>query len=113
MVEITLESNSVGIEKQEYICVYILQLSNGTYYTGMTNNIGRRMGEHDSGMSRSTKRFLPVKLIFSLRLIGRQTARKLEVQIKHTGAKRWLNKLRFSQFRSEYDIQIEPNEWNT
>lgn len=108
-----MSSNSEGIEKQERIHVYILQLSNRTYYTGITNDLIRRMKEHADGQSKSTKRHLPVNMIFSVRMTGRHTARNLEVQIKKKGAKRWLNQLRFSKFRFEYDIEKEPDTWDT
>lgn len=104
-------SNSDGIKKQEPIHVYILQLSNRTYYTGLTGNVFRRMKEHADGQSKSTKRHLPVKLVFLVRMTSRHTARNLEVQIKKRGAKRWLDQLRFSKFRYEYDIERKPDEW--
>ena len=33
--------------------VYIIETEEGTYYTGMTNNLARRMSEHLSNTSRS------------------------------------------------------------
>ncbi|MBT8301560.1 MAG: GIY-YIG nuclease family protein [Maribacter sp.] len=33
--------------------VYILQCSDGLTYTGITNNISRRIEEHQSGISKS------------------------------------------------------------
>ena len=108
-----LDSNEEGIEKQVVICVYVLYLSNGMYYTGMTGNLDRRMKEHKNGESRSTRLFRPVKLIFVARIEGRKTARKLEVRIKSRGAKRWLNEMRFNKLRYEYNITTQPTEWKT
>jgi len=107
-----LNSNREGIEKQEQMYVYVLQLVDRTYYTGMTGNMKRRMKEHQNGESKSTLAGLPVKLIFLLRLNGRRNARNLEVRIKRRGAERWLNQLRFSPLRYEYDIQEELDEYN-
>lgn len=46
--------------------VYILQCSDGSYYTGMTNEYERRLMEHQSGMDpRSyTSKRRPVKLVY-------------------------------------------------
>lgn len=112
-MKMSLDSNEVGIEKQVEICVYVLYLSNGMYYTGMTANMDRRMREHESGQSWSTKRFLPLELIFVARIEGRQLARRLEVRIKSRGAKRWLNEMRFNKLRYEYNITTQPKEWKT
>lgn len=76
--------------------VYILFLSNATYYTGMTNNLTRRLIEHNQGKSISTRHHLPVILKHSEKFTTRSTARKKEVHIKNMGAKRYLNKLQFS-----------------
>lgn len=110
-MNISLESNSIGIEKRELISVYILLLGNGNLYTGMTNDMVRRYNEHCTGRSRSTRLFLPVELIFEVAIEGRKSARRLECRIKAAGAKRWLNKLRFSKDRYEYNIIKEPKEW--
>ncbi len=75
---------------------YILLLSNRKHYTGLTNNIDRRMSEHQSGKSISTRRYLPAKLIYTKTVATRQEARRLEVKIKKMGAMRYLNKLRYS-----------------
>jgi len=98
-------------QQQELICIYILQLSNGKHYTGMTNDMERRIMEHLRGESKSTKRFLPLEVIFVVRILDRKKARRVEVQIKRQGAKRWLNEMRFSHHRCEYNITTEPKEW--
>ncbi|MEX0359610.1 MAG: GIY-YIG nuclease family protein [Allomuricauda sp.] len=43
--------------------VYILKCSDGKFYTGFTNNLSRRLTEHNSGKVKSTKRRLPFALI--------------------------------------------------
>ena len=46
--------------------VYILQCSDGTYYTGSTTDLERRIQQHQAGEgAKYTKRRLPVKLIHS------------------------------------------------
>ncbi len=45
--------------------VYILECSDGTYYTGSTNNIDIRLAQHVSGEGANyTKKKLPVKLVY-------------------------------------------------
>jgi putative endonuclease len=45
--------------------MYILLCSNGQYYTGSTNNIERRLAQHQEGEgSNFTRKHLPVKLVY-------------------------------------------------
>lgn len=76
--------------------IYILLLSNGTYYTGITDNLVRRILEHQQGKSISTRHKRPIFLIHTERFKTRDQARKKEKHIKNIGAKRYLNKLQFS-----------------
>ena len=50
--------------KQYY--VYILKCADSSYYTGMTNNINRRLLEHQNGINREcyTYKKRPVALVF-------------------------------------------------
>jgi putative endonuclease len=46
--------------------VYIVQCSDGYYYTGVTNNLERRLNEHNSGLVDGfTSKRLPVQLVYS------------------------------------------------
>jgi len=46
--------------------MYILECADGSYYIGSTNNLERRLLEHQEGRAaRYTTRRLPVKLVFS------------------------------------------------
>ena len=59
--------------------VYILKsLKNGSYYKGFTNNISRRISEHNSGKTSSNKKLAPFKLIHVEICQTREEARKLE-----------------------------------
>lgn len=45
--------------------VYILRCSDGTYYTGSTKNLQRRLRQHQNGEGANyTKRRLPVELVY-------------------------------------------------
>ena len=56
----------------------------------------RRLTEHETGKSKSTRKKLPVKLIHLEQFETRILARKKEVYIKKRGAGRYLNLLKFS-----------------
>ncbi len=45
--------------------MYILECSNGSYYTGSTINLEFRLEEHQNGEGANhTKKFLPVRLVY-------------------------------------------------
>jgi len=77
---------------------YILKLSDGRHYTGITNNLTRRLNDHNSGRSKFTSRFVPVQLIHYEEFSTRKLARQKEVFIKNKGARRYLLHLRFLWF---------------
>jgi len=63
--------------------VYILSCNDGTLYTGITNDLPRRVTEHNEGTaSKYTRVKLPVKLIYSERKVSRSAALKREAEIK-------------------------------
>ena len=89
-VKVASSSHKAGIKQYERMYVYILILSNGSYYTGMTNNLKNRLQQHNEGKSISTRNYLPARLIYYTTIIGRSNARQLEVKIKNRGAGRYL-----------------------
>ncbi len=63
--------------------VYILRCADDSYYTGHTDNLEIRIGEHQSGLCDSyTKTRLPVELLFSQKFPTREEALSAEQQIK-------------------------------
>jgi len=63
--------------------VYILKCSDTSYYTGVINNIERRLEEHNSGIIKGyTSKRLPVKLVFSEKFSDINDAIRLEKQLK-------------------------------
>jgi putative endonuclease len=65
-------------------CVYILKCSDGSYYTGITNDVDRRFHEHSndlSGCSYTSKR-LPVELVFTEYFQDVNHAISFEKQVK-------------------------------
>lgn len=69
--------------------VYILKCSDGGYYTGHTNNLERRLAEHNSGNYDSyTKSRRPLRLVYSTELNERKQAFYLERKIKSWSRKK-------------------------
>lgn len=63
--------------------VYILECSDKTYYTGITNNINKRLNSHSLKRgAKYTASRLPVKLIWSSEFSDRSIASKVECSIK-------------------------------
>lgn len=63
--------------------VYVLRsLKNGRLYTGSTDNLERRISEHNSGQSSYTKLTKPFKLIYKEEYKTRQEAIKRELFFK-------------------------------
>tara|TARA_B110000967_G_C18493900_1_gene368137 strand:+ start:197 stop:484 length:288 start_codon:yes stop_codon:yes gene_type:complete len=64
--------------------VYILACADKTYYTGFTNNLSRRLEEHQSAkyFNSYTSRRLPVELVFYATFSNVEVAIQTEKQIK-------------------------------
>ena len=63
--------------------LYILECCDGTLYTGITNDLCRRLSEHQSGTgAKYTKGRSPVKLIYPEEYGSRSDASKREVGVK-------------------------------
>ena len=63
--------------------MYILQCSNGLYYTGSTTDIKRRVKEHQTGRGAIlTRRHLPIKLVYYEECEGFEDAFLREKQVQ-------------------------------
>lgn len=70
------------MENNEYI-VYILKCSDGTLYTGITNNLTARLEKHRIGKgAKYVRSRLPFKLVYTEQSINRSTASIREAEIK-------------------------------
>ena len=64
-------------------CVYMLECSDSTIYTGITNDLENRIKVHNSGKgAKYVKTRLPVKLLWNIESENRSEASKLEIKIK-------------------------------
>jgi putative endonuclease len=64
--------------------VYILLCSDGSYYTGVTNDLDRRLSEHEKGLNPNCYTFKrrPVKLVFHESFNDVNQAIAFEKQVK-------------------------------
>jgi len=66
--------------------VYIIRCGDGTLYTGITTDVGRRVSEHEQAGPRAA-RYLrgrgPLQLVFACDAGDRGRALQLEYRIKH------------------------------
>ncbi|MDZ7611796.1 MAG: GIY-YIG nuclease family protein [Candidatus Moranbacteria bacterium] len=73
--------------------VYVLlSLKDNCRYIGSTNNLERRIREHNSGQVRSTKNRRPLKLLFKEKCLDSKDARKKERFFKTHKGYNYINK---------------------
>ncbi|MFH1223638.1 MAG: GIY-YIG nuclease family protein [Pseudomonadota bacterium] len=74
--------------------VYVLSDNNGKIYKGMTSNLDRRLKEHSSGRTKTTRSFKNIKLVYFEEFPNRIEARKREKYFKSAAGRKFLkNKL--------------------
>ena len=72
--------------------VYVLRsLKNKRLYTGSTNNLERRIAEHNSGQSKYTRQTVPFELIYKEGYLTKSEAYKREVYLKTGKGREFLN----------------------
>jgi len=68
--------------------VYILELSDGSYYTGITNNLNKRIETHTEGKgSKYVRSRLPFRVVYICHEEDRSSASKDELEIKKLSRK--------------------------
>jgi putative endonuclease len=83
-----------NVLKQKSFFVYALKSVKRNYiYVGLTDNIERRIAEHNSGRSKTTKPYAPFILILTEEFPSRIEARKREKYLKSGIGKEYLKKL--------------------
>ena len=72
-----------AVDRSKRWHVYLVECKGGSYYCGITNDINRRISEHNSGKgAKYTKSRRPVKLLVSVEVEDRSAALKLEAAVK-------------------------------
>ncbi|MDP4009208.1 MAG: GIY-YIG nuclease family protein [bacterium] len=62
-------------------------------YVGVTNDIGRRIAEHNSGKHFYTERHMPWKIVYTEEFPSFDEARKREKYLKTASGRRFLKKI--------------------
>jgi putative endonuclease len=76
------------MKKRKTCWVYVLQCRDGSYYTGWTNDLAKRVRSHQSGKGgKYTRSRLPVRLIKKWRARDRSTAMRREAMFKSLSRK--------------------------
>ncbi|OGL29318.1 hypothetical protein A3D14_01490 [Candidatus Saccharibacteria bacterium RIFCSPHIGHO2_02_FULL_47_12] len=70
--------------------VYFIKMNNGQIYTGFTANLKQRITQHKSGMSNTTRKYLPLTLLGYEAYIEKTDAIRREKFLKTTEGKRLL-----------------------
>ena len=79
---------------------YILRCSDGSYYTGSTDELEHRVAQHQHGDgSEWTRSRLPVELVWYQEFITREQAKEAEQQIK-----RWSRAKKRALIAGRFDI---------
>ena len=79
--------------------VYILRCADGSYYTGHTDNLEQRIGQHQAGEADGyTAARKPVELVFSQPCATREEALSAEMQIKG-----WSRKKKEAMMQGEWE----------
>ena len=87
--------------------VYILKCSDFTYYTGVTNNIDRRLNEHKEGKDFNSYVFKrrPVELVFVAGFTDIKIAISKEKQLK-----KWSKSKKEKLIKGEFELLPEESK---
>lgn len=92
--------NSRDKTSNENWCVYVLKCRNNFLYIGLTNNIDRRLQQHERGTgSKFVRSQRPFELVKTIPCKNAKQARSLECNLK---------KLKRSRKIEVLDLKIEP-----
>lgn len=70
----------------------ITSIADGRIYIGQTINLEKRIKEHNSGVTRSTRNYRPWKLVYTEEAIDRMAARVREKYLKSGCGKELIKK---------------------
>ncbi|MBP6883748.1 MAG: GIY-YIG nuclease family protein [Candidatus Pacebacteria bacterium] len=72
--------------------VYVLKDKDEKVYKGMTNNLNRRLSEHNSGHTQTTSSMKKLRLVYKEEYATFEEARKRELYFKSAAGRRFLKK---------------------
>ena len=73
--------------------VYILKDDDGKFYIGSTDNLKRRLHQHDIGQTQTTRNMNKPKVVFSQEYDNLEQARKIERRLKKLKRKDYIQKI--------------------
>jgi putative endonuclease len=76
----------------EYFVYALKSIEHNWIYVGITDNLQRRLKQHNQGQNYSTKHYVPLYLFYSEILPDRPHARKREKYLKTAAGKMFLRK---------------------
>ena len=86
--------------------LYILQCADGSYYTGHTDNLEKRLYEHQHKLIKCyTSSRLPIRLVYSHQFEKRQEALARERQIKG-----WTRKKKQALIRGDWSTLVKYSQ---
>ena len=72
--------------------VYVLQSRDGRLYKGLTNDLPRRLTEHKSGKTRTTRTMEDIEVVYTESCATLQEARRRELYLKSAAGRKFLKK---------------------
>jgi len=82
--------------------IYVIESkSNGDLYKGFTRDINRRVKEHNSGITESTKTGIPWRLVYCEVMINKEDAIKREKYLKSGWGRKYLGKILKNYFENK------------
>ncbi|MBW8001378.1 MAG: GIY-YIG nuclease family protein [Planctomycetes bacterium] len=87
-----------------YYAYVLLSLKDEKFYIGFTNNLKRRLKEHNSGKNISTKSRLPLRLIYYEAHLSQRDAARRERYFKTTKGKSTLRQM----LRNSLETGLKP-----
>jgi predicted GIY-YIG superfamily endonuclease len=101
-----MNPNQRKINHSDRWYLYMVKCSDGTLYTGITNDLHRRLSEHNNGTaSRYTRSRLPVRLVYREPCRNKSSALKKECQIKSLSRE---EKEAYIKSRAEFSKKASP-----
>ena len=90
--------------------LYILKCSDGSFYTGHTDDLEKRLGQHNNGDFTTCYTFKrrPLQLVFSEYFLTREEALEMELQVKG-----WSRKKKLALIDRDFDMirQLSKKHW--
>jgi len=82
----------MGSDYKFYYTYVLMSLKDGKKYVGYTDDLRRRLKQHNSGKSFSTKSRMPFKLIYYEACLNKDAAKRRERFFKQTKGREFITK---------------------